>query len=93
MSRDDFIQICGPADGIRLFNTIEGRCVQPRLTFYVSQLQNRYQSHAKGGADGVYHALYLEDLPVFELPEKIANLYNVPSHLVSDAVRGQKLVL
>nr|XP_055072393.1 transcription factor CP2-like protein 1 isoform X1 [Misgurnus anguillicaudatus] len=60
MSRDDFIQICGPADGIRLFNTIEGRCVQPRLTVYVSQLQNRYQPHAKGGADGVYHALYLE---------------------------------
>ncbi|XP_073672397.1 transcription factor CP2-like protein 1 [Paramisgurnus dabryanus] len=81
MSRDDFIQICGPADGIRLFNTIEGRCVQPRLTVYVSQLQNRYQSHAKGGADGVYHALYLEDLTVIELTE-IANLYNVPSQQI-----------
>ncbi|XP_073727382.1 uncharacterized protein [Misgurnus anguillicaudatus] len=50
---------------------LEG-CVQPRLTVYVSQLQNRYQSHAKGGADGVYYALYLEDLTVFELAEKMA---------------------
>jgi len=25
MSREDFIQICGPADGIRLFNAIKGR--------------------------------------------------------------------
>ncbi len=54
----------------------------------------------------VYHALYLEDLTVLELTEKIANLYNVPSQqicrvyrqgptgihvLVSDEVRGQKV--
>lgn len=25
MSREDLIQICGPADGIRLFNTMKGR--------------------------------------------------------------------
>lgn len=25
MSRDDLVQICGPADGIRLFNAIKGR--------------------------------------------------------------------
>lgn len=25
MSRNDFVQICGPADGIRLFNAIKGR--------------------------------------------------------------------
>lgn len=25
MSREDLIQICGPADGIRLFNTLKGR--------------------------------------------------------------------
>uniref|UniRef100_A0A8D3CTM0 Transcription factor CP2-like 1 n=1 Tax=Scophthalmus maximus TaxID=52904 RepID=A0A8D3CTM0_SCOMX len=39
MSRDDLIQICGPADGIRLFNTMKGRkitipeiTIGPRLT-------------------------------------------------------------
>uniref|UniRef100_A0A673HK79 Transcription factor CP2-like protein 1 n=1 Tax=Sinocyclocheilus rhinocerous TaxID=307959 RepID=A0A673HK79_9TELE len=104
MSREDFIQICGPADGIRLFNAIKGRCIQPRLTVYVSQLQNRNQLHTKAA---VYHALYLEDLTVLELTEKIANLYNAPSQqirhvyrqgptgihvLVSDEVRGQRVL-
>ncbi|XP_016142189.1 transcription factor CP2-like protein 1 [Sinocyclocheilus grahami] len=104
MSREDFIQICGPADGIRLFNAIKGRCIQPRLTVYVSQLQNRNQLHTKAV---VYHALYLEDLTVLELTEKIANLYNAPSQqicrvyrqgptgihvLVSDEVRGQRVL-
>uniref|UniRef100_A0A8C1RGJ0 Transcription factor CP2-like protein 1 n=1 Tax=Cyprinus carpio TaxID=7962 RepID=A0A8C1RGJ0_CYPCA len=112
MSREDLIQICGPADGIRLFNAIKGRCIQPRLTVYVSQLQNRNQLHTKAaGEDGrrhhMYHALYLEDLTVLELTEKIANLYNVPSQqilrvyrqgptgihvLVSDEVRGQRVL-
>lgn len=27
MSKEDFVQICGPADGIRLFNAIKGRFV------------------------------------------------------------------
>uniref|UniRef100_A0A8C2E958 Transcription factor CP2-like 1 n=1 Tax=Cyprinus carpio TaxID=7962 RepID=A0A8C2E958_CYPCA len=107
MSREDLIQICGPADGIRLFNAIKGRCIQPRLTVYVSQLQNRNQLHTKAAGEDVYHALYLEDLTVLELTEKIANLYNVPSQqilrvyrqgptgihvLVSDEVRGQRVL-
>ncbi|KTF86053.1 hypothetical protein cypCar_00014419 [Cyprinus carpio] len=82
MSREDLIQICGPADGIRLFNAIKGRCIQPRLTVYVSQLQNRNQLHTKAAGEDVYHALYLEDLTVLELTEKIANLYNVPSQQI-----------
>ncbi|XP_056321641.1 transcription factor CP2-like protein 1 isoform X1 [Danio aesculapii] len=87
MGREDFIQICGPADGIRLFNAIKGRCIQPRLTVYVSQLQNRIQPHTKAVGDGVYHALYLEDLTVLELTEKIANLYNVPSQQIHGVYR------
>uniref|UniRef100_A0A671KTQ6 Transcription factor CP2-like protein 1 n=1 Tax=Sinocyclocheilus anshuiensis TaxID=1608454 RepID=A0A671KTQ6_9TELE len=92
MSREDFIQICGPADGIRLFNAIKGRCIQPRLTVYVSQLQNRNQLHTKAvGEDGrrrhMYHALYLEDLTVLELTEKIANLYNAPSQQIRRVYR------
>ncbi|XP_050975491.1 transcription factor CP2-like protein 1 isoform X3 [Labeo rohita] len=87
MSREDFIQICGPADGIRLFNAIKGRCIQPRLTVYVSQLQNRNQLHTKAASDDVYHALYLEDLTVLELTEKIANLYNVPPQQIHRVYR------
>ncbi|XP_061580054.1 transcription factor CP2-like protein 1 isoform X2 [Cololabis saira] len=54
MSRDDLIQICGPADGIRLFNTLKGRCIQPRLTIYVCQQQSRNQPPIRpgGGDDG-----------------------------------------
>ncbi|XP_073701809.1 transcription factor CP2-like protein 1 isoform X2 [Garra rufa] len=87
MSREDFIQICGPADGIRLFNAIKGRGIQPRLTVYVSQLQNRNQPHTKMASDDVYHALYLEDLTVLELTEKIANLYNVPPQQIHRVYR------
>ncbi|XP_036447410.1 transcription factor CP2-like protein 1 isoform X1 [Colossoma macropomum] len=82
MSRDDFIQICGPADGIRLFNNIKGRCIQPRLTMYVTQQKNKNQPHNKPGGDEVYHALYLEDLTLLELTEKIANLYSVPARQI-----------
>ncbi|KAK1898423.1 Transcription factor CP2 [Dissostichus eleginoides] len=35
LTREDVIQICGPADGIRLFNALKGRVVRPRLTVYV----------------------------------------------------------
>uniref|UniRef100_A0A3Q4BUF4 Grh/CP2 DB domain-containing protein n=1 Tax=Mola mola TaxID=94237 RepID=A0A3Q4BUF4_MOLML len=52
MSREDLIQICGPADGIRLFNTMKGRSIQPRLTIYVCQQQARHQPPVKpGGGD------------------------------------------
>ncbi|XP_076118814.1 transcription factor CP2-like protein 1 [Alosa pseudoharengus] len=78
LSRDDFIQICGPADGIRLFNAIKGRCVQPRLTIYVSQQQGHNQQTPKPGGGEVYHALFLEELTVVELMEKIAALFSVP---------------
>uniref|UniRef100_A0A671TTY7 Upstream-binding protein 1 n=1 Tax=Sparus aurata TaxID=8175 RepID=A0A671TTY7_SPAAU len=39
LTRDDLVQICGPADGIRLFNALKSRCVsvRPRLTVYVCQ--------------------------------------------------------
>lgn len=32
LTREDVIQICGPADGIRLFNALKGRCVSSELT-------------------------------------------------------------
>ncbi|KAJ3591589.1 hypothetical protein NHX12_006722, partial [Muraenolepis orangiensis] len=73
MNKDDLVQICGPADGIRLFNTIRGRCIQPRLTIYVCQQQSANPPPRKP----VYHALYLEDLTLVDLSEKIASLYNL----------------
>ncbi|XP_034862440.1 transcription factor CP2-like protein 1 [Mirounga leonina] len=84
MSRDDLVQICGPADGIRLFNAIKGRNVRPKMTIYVCQEleQNRAPLQKRdGGGDSslcVYHAIFLEELTTLELVEKIANLYSIP---------------
>ncbi|XP_028847940.1 transcription factor CP2-like protein 1 isoform X2 [Denticeps clupeoides] len=89
MCKDDFVQICGPADGIRLFNAIKGRCIQPRLTIYVSQQQTRNQHQPKQGESrrDVYHAFYLEELTVLKLREKIANLYNIAPQQIHHVYR------
>lgn len=77
MSREDLIQICGPADGIRLFNTMKGRSIQPRLTIYVCQQQSRTQASLKAVGGDIYHALYLEDLTLLDLTDKLALLFNI----------------
>lgn len=83
LTREDVIQICGPADGIRLFNALKGRVVRPRLTVYVCQESQREQQvkHENGDASAntffVYHAIYLEELTATELIEKIAQLFNI----------------
>ncbi|KAF7663409.1 hypothetical protein LDENG_00210840 [Lucifuga dentata] len=87
MSREDLIQICGPADGIRLFNTIKGRYIQPRLTIYVCQQQIRNQHPTKSDVGDVYHALYLEELTLLDLSEKIAMLYNISPQQITHIYR------
>ncbi|XP_043537978.1 transcription factor CP2 isoform X1 [Chiloscyllium punctatum] len=86
LTRDDVIQICGPADGIRLFNALKGRMVRPRLTIYVCQeLQQirEQQQHKHENGDSVscsfyvYHAIYFEELTAVEMTEKIAQLFNI----------------
>ncbi|KAG8452588.1 hypothetical protein GDO86_004391 [Hymenochirus boettgeri] len=92
LTRDDVIQICGPADGIRLFNALKGRMVRPRLTIYVcqesQQLREQQQHKPENGEPGnsafyVYHAIYLEDMTSIELTEKIAQLFNISPHQIS----------
>uniref|UniRef100_A0AAQ5ZKL4 Grh/CP2 DB domain-containing protein n=1 Tax=Amphiprion ocellaris TaxID=80972 RepID=A0AAQ5ZKL4_AMPOC len=85
LTREDVIQICGPADGIRLFNALKGRVVRPRLTIYVcqesQQAREQQPKHENGDAAAntffVYHAIYLEELTASELTEKIAQLFNI----------------
>ncbi|XP_068102254.1 transcription factor CP2-like protein 1 isoform X3 [Hyperolius riggenbachi] len=82
MSKEDFIQVCGPADGIRLFNAVKGRTVRPRLTIYVcheSEQSRAAVQHKREHSDNlcVYHAIFLEELTSFELIEKIASLYSI----------------
>ncbi|KAM7028463.1 alpha-globin transcription factor CP2 isoform 3-T3 [Acridotheres tristis] len=90
LTREDVIQICGPADGIRLFNALKGRMVRPRLTIYVCQesQQVRDPQHEHEDGDGsagtffVYHAVYLEELTAAELSEKLAQLFRVPAQQI-----------
>ncbi|XP_074219572.1 transcription factor CP2-like protein 1 isoform X2 [Camelus bactrianus] len=89
MSREDLVQICGPADGIRLFNAIKGRSVRPKMTLYVCQELEQSRASLQQKRDGsgdpslcVYHAIFLEELTALELVEKIANLYSIsPQHI------------
>nr|XP_051702255.1 alpha-globin transcription factor CP2 isoform X2 [Oryctolagus cuniculus] len=91
LTRDDVIQICGPADGIRLFNALKGRMVRPRLTIYVCQeslhlREQQQQKHEDGDSNGtffVYHAVYLEELTAVELTEKIAQLFSISPRQIS----------
>uniref|UniRef100_A0A3P9H7G7 Transcription factor CP2 n=1 Tax=Oryzias latipes TaxID=8090 RepID=A0A3P9H7G7_ORYLA len=80
LTREDVIQICGPADGIRLFNALKGRAVRPRLTIYVcqeSQQAREQQPKHENGDAAIYHAIYLEELTSTELTEKLAQLFNI----------------
>ncbi|XP_038616254.1 upstream-binding protein 1 isoform X4 [Tachyglossus aculeatus] len=58
LTREDLVQICGPADGIRLYNALKSRSVRPRLTIYVCQEQARSgsssssSSSSSGGGSG-----------------------------------------
>lgn len=90
LTREDVIQICGPADGIRLFNALKGRMVRPRLTIYVCQEPQQLrdqQKHEDGESANstffVYHAIYLEELTAVELTEKIAQLFSISSRQIS----------
>ncbi|EMP28970.1 Alpha-globin transcription factor CP2, partial [Chelonia mydas] len=90
LTREDVIQICGPADGIRLFNALKGRMVRPRLTIYVCQEPQQLrdqQKHEDGELANstffVYHAIYLEELTAVELTEKIAQLFSISSRQIS----------
>ncbi|XP_065370405.1 transcription factor CP2 isoform X2 [Calliphora vicina] len=44
MSKEDLIQICGLADGIRMFNILRAKVITPRLTIYVSLDGNNYNA-------------------------------------------------
>uniref|UniRef100_A0A8C5Q8E7 Transcription factor CP2 like 1 n=1 Tax=Leptobrachium leishanense TaxID=445787 RepID=A0A8C5Q8E7_9ANUR len=96
MSKEDFVQVCGPPDGIRLFNAVKARNVRPRLTIYVCQEpeQNRSQLHHKREIGdtvfysfAVYHAIFLEELTALELIEKIASLYSISPQQINQIYR------
>ncbi|KAM6959347.1 upstream-binding protein 1 isoform 2-T3 [Aplochiton taeniatus] len=99
LTRDDLVQICGPADGIRLFNALKSRSVRPRLTVYVCQeslsesplLEKRCDSENGDHGDPsnlyVYHALYLEEMTALELIRKMVCVCNLPLGQINQVYR------
>ncbi|XP_022602774.1 upstream-binding protein 1 isoform X5 [Seriola lalandi dorsalis] len=99
LTRDDLVQICGPADGIRLFNALKSRSVCPRLTVYVCQesprespLLERHSTNENGDHSissslRVYHALYLEELTAAELIRKMACVCSLPVGKINQVYR------
>ncbi|XP_059826299.1 transcription factor CP2-like protein 1 isoform X1 [Hypanus sabinus] len=95
MSKEDFIQICGPADGIRLFNVIKGRNIRPKLTIYLCQSPEQYlennphKQQSRGVVDTsyVFHAIFLEELTAVELTEKIAKMYSISPQQINQIYR------
>uniref|UniRef100_A0A3P9BC14 Upstream-binding protein 1 n=1 Tax=Maylandia zebra TaxID=106582 RepID=A0A3P9BC14_9CICH len=92
LTRDDLVQICGPADGIRLFNALKSRSVRPRLTIYVckeslqeSPLLDRHSTNENG--EHLYHALYLEELTAAELIRKMACVCSIPLGTINQVYR------
>lgn len=73
LSRDDLIQICGLADGIRLFNALHSRAIRPRLTMYVCL-----------STEQVFRAVYLENLTVSDLSAKLGSLFRIPTHYIHE---------
>ncbi|EEC02919.1 transcription factor, putative, partial [Ixodes scapularis] len=77
LTRDDLIQICGLADGIRLYNALHSRNIRPRLTTYIclaSEQAVRGRAFSLSGAHAVFRAVYLKNLTVLELLTKLADL-------------------
>ncbi|XP_068008783.1 upstream-binding protein 1 isoform X1 [Melanerpes formicivorus] len=96
LTREDLVQICGPADGIRLYNALKSRSVRPRLTIYVCQeplrsieleRQDAGSSDSSNGAIYVYHAIYLEEMAASEVTRKLALAFNIPLHQINQVYR------
>ncbi|KAJ8704627.1 hypothetical protein PYW07_011815 [Mythimna separata] len=77
LSRDDIIQICGLADGIRLFNALHAKRIVPRLTVYVCP-----------AGSNIYSALYLHAYRAHELLHKLNSLVHSAKECETVLVSG-----
>ncbi|XP_067211111.1 transcription factor CP2-like protein 1 isoform X3 [Linepithema humile] len=68
LSREDLIQICGVADGIRLFNTLHSKAPTPKLTLYFSL----------EGNGSLWRVAYLDTLTSAVLTNKLLGTLNLP---------------
>ncbi|KAL9916366.1 upstream-binding protein 1 isoform X3 [Glossina fuscipes] len=83
MSKDDLIQICGLADGIRMYNVLRAKTISPRLTIYVSLDGNSY------------NAIYLITNTAKELLQKLFKLpgfYDIVTAKSTTTMNGNGLL-
>ncbi|KAK2726402.1 hypothetical protein QYM36_000740, partial [Artemia franciscana] len=73
LTRDDFVQVVGVADGIRLFNSLHSKPIIPRLTLYVSVNQKQ-----------VYNAIYMPVLNCSELRSRLLLVMQLSSSKLKD---------
>lgn len=73
MSRDDLIQICGDADGIRLHNALHLKAIAPKLKIYVRRENS-----------SVFHAIFLSSHSNIELLKKLCSVTGVSQDRVRD---------
>ncbi|EFN87588.1 Upstream-binding protein 1 [Harpegnathos saltator] len=69
LSREDLIQICGVADGIRLFNTLHSKAPTPKLTLYFSL----------EGTGSLWRVAYLDNLTSAALTSKLLSTLSLPA--------------
>ncbi|KAH3874320.1 hypothetical protein DPMN_037562 [Dreissena polymorpha] len=73
LDREDLVQICGLADGIRLNNALLSHAVRPKLTVFMCTQ-----------TDPAYTAVYMEQFSSQELNQKIREIAKIGQHAVSD---------
>ncbi|KAK4312309.1 hypothetical protein Pmani_016238 [Petrolisthes manimaculis] len=73
LSRSDLTDICGIADGPRLYYALHAKSVAPLLRVYVCLEHEHF-----------YHALYLDTLTTTALTRRLAALLRVPASTIQD---------
>ncbi|XP_014213470.1 transcription factor CP2-like protein 1 isoform X2 [Copidosoma floridanum] len=70
LSRDDLIQICGLADGIRLYNALHAKMLQPKLSLYFAL--------ESSGPASLWRPVYLDSLTLGAFTNKLLGAIGLP---------------
>lgn len=90
MSREDLIQICGQADGIRLYNALHAKYVFVKkklinlIFFRFSRAIIPKLTIYVSRNSEAYHAMYLITLTNCEIIQKLSSIYRIPVDQIKD---------
>ncbi|KAK9876144.1 hypothetical protein WA026_011261 [Henosepilachna vigintioctopunctata] len=63
LSRNDVLQICGEADGIRFFNILHDKAITPRSKIYICKTNSK-----------IFHAVFLSSICKDDLKQELCNI-------------------